>query len=173
MPIYDLVRCRARRQILDQKGLKSPGRAPRKLYRHVSARIVAYRPVPQAFCLWRPYWPVPSTLYDRRSASTVRSRSVQYRTVPYDIVPYRYPRIAAYRTGPYGLLAVGGVRKARLDFDSMSAYCAVPLGAVRYRCRRLATYRAVPISPPRRVPYWPVRTSLSWGEFSDCDSMSA
>ena len=32
---------------------------------------------------------------------------------------------------------------------------------MRYRCHRLATYRAVPISPPRRAPYWPVRTFWS------------
>ena len=49
-------------------------------------------------------------------------------------------------------------------WDSTDAYYTVRLVTVRYGCRRLATYCAVPVSPPHRTPYRPVRNLAAGGE---------
>jgi len=46
---------------------------------------------------------------------------------------------------------------AKSDWDCTDAYCAVLLVTVRYRYSRLTTYCVVPVSPPRRALYRPVR----------------
>jgi len=87
-------------------------------------------------------------------------RTAQYCSIQYD---------TGVATWPHTILTSmesGCVRRteAKLYWESMDANRTVLFITVRYRCRHLATYRAVPVSLPRRTPYRPVQNPAAHGE---------